>query len=243
MSPPEHFLFGALFGSAVHAACTDKSLRHWAFCAAASGTAAVLPDLDAGAQAYGSANAWIGHRGWTHSLLFAALCGICAAAWSRLARPRMSVAAAFLCMFGGVCLHILGDMPTPAGSWGGLPVFFPHEARFGGWGRIGWYDPVLFWQTIFYFLLSAAFVAAARFSAKRSPAMRLFAAGAALAGFAGAGWHIAHSRYTDSVRWHSEQQQQLKEMPWPVYEVSAAAGRLGAKIYADVRARARHGIF
>lgn len=162
MSPPEHFLFGALAGSAVYAAQEQTGLRRWPGCCMITGLGSLAPDLDSWVHAYGSNDAWIGHRGWTHSILFATLFGIAMALVGRAAARKVTGPfLSFLCGFLGVCLHILGDMPTPAGSWGGLPVFFPHPARFGGFSKIGWYDPVLFWKTSVFFVLSSLCVLAA----------------------------------------------------------------------------------
>ncbi len=237
MSPPEHFLFGALAVTVVYAAQGKHGLRRWVSCCMLTGIAAIAPDLDSGVRAYGSNDAWIGHRGWTHSILFAALFGIAMAMAGRFAARRLlSPALFFFCSFLGVCLHILGDMPTPGGSWGGLPIFFPHPARFGGWSKIGWYDPVLFWKTCGVFLLSAVFVFVASAKQLRKPAQ--FLAGAiALGGFLLAGVHIHDSTYTDSVSWHGAQERKLKQMPWPVYPITVKIGRIGMQLFARVRTR------
>jgi membrane-bound metal-dependent hydrolase YbcI (DUF457 family) len=42
--------------------------------------------------------------------------------------------------FAGYILHLLGDMPTPASVWGGVNLFFPHNAYIGGSGKIWWWN-------------------------------------------------------------------------------------------------------
>lgn len=241
MSPPEHFLFGALAGTVIYAAQKKPGLVRWLGCCVLTGTGSLAPDMDSGVSAYASANAWIGHRGWTHSLLFAALYGIVTAAGARMRNFKlMTPALVFACGFIGVCLHILGDMPTPPGSWGGLPVFFPHPARFGGTGNIGWYNPVLFWKVSAFFAASALCVAGgliAKGSFERlRGALRILGGAIALGGFTLAALEIQASRYADSVSWHAAQERQLKEMPWPVHPLTAELAQVGMKIFARVRA-------
>ncbi len=46
----------------------------------------------------------------------------------------------------GFLLHLLEDLPTPSGVWGGVRLFFPNDIYIGGWGKIWWwnnYDIVL----------------------------------------------------------------------------------------------------
>ena len=57
--------------------------------------------------------------------------------------PFLSWPGTTLLLFLGTILHLLADMPTPAGSWKGLPVLFPLPYRFGGWGWIWWHNPYL----------------------------------------------------------------------------------------------------
>lgn len=236
MSPPEHFLFGSLAGTVVYAASNRPGLQRWIGCCVLVGLGSLAPDLDSGVRAYSSADAWTGHRGWTHSILFAALFGLVMTLAARLMSRKMSSPLVFFCSFLGVCLHILGDMPTPRGSWGGLPVFFPHPARFGGFGKIGWYDPVLFWKTAGFFVAGAVFVFASAIRPFKRTAT--FLAGAiAVAGFIFAFAHISRSTYTDSVRWHSAQEKELKQMPWPVYPATVEAARIGMQLFARVRTR------
>lgn len=42
--------------------------------------------------------------------------------------------------FGGFFLHLLCDMPTPNGAWGGVNLFFPSKTYIGGTGQIWWWN-------------------------------------------------------------------------------------------------------
>jgi inner membrane protein len=52
----------------------------------------------------------------------------------------------YLAFFLGFFFHLLEDMPTPSGPWGGVNLFFPSSNYIGGYGKIWWwnnYDLVL----------------------------------------------------------------------------------------------------
>jgi inner membrane protein len=98
------------------------------------GLAAVLPmipDLDVFSTAnYGTP---LGHRGITHSLLFAQLLGMIAAGLVfRTLRVRWWLLAAVF--FGMVASHGLLDAMTRGGE--GVPSFWPLQGRFGNWGPL-----------------------------------------------------------------------------------------------------------
>ncbi len=40
----------------------------------------------------------------------------------------------------GYALHLIQDMITPSGSWGGVRLFFPMQEYYGGWGKIWWWN-------------------------------------------------------------------------------------------------------
>lgn len=40
----------------------------------------------------------------------------------------------------GFFMHLLGDMPTPASTWGGVNFFWPSKAYIGGTGDIWWWN-------------------------------------------------------------------------------------------------------
>lgn len=93
--------------------------------------ASIIPDLDVYLEHVWSA---IGHRGVTHTLLFAVFLGCCAAVMARAlqATPRASL---FFVSFATLS-HPLLDMFTNGGS--GIPLFWPldHERYFMPWTPI-----------------------------------------------------------------------------------------------------------
>ncbi len=40
----------------------------------------------------------------------------------------------------GFFVHLIEDMPTPQGAWGGVNLFWPSKAYFGGYGKIWWWN-------------------------------------------------------------------------------------------------------
>ncbi|NPA36383.1 MAG: metal-dependent hydrolase [Chlorobi bacterium] len=46
----------------------------------------------------------------------------------------------FIAFFSGAIIHIIEDMPTPGGPWGGVMLFFPYTKHFGGTGNIWWWN-------------------------------------------------------------------------------------------------------
>jgi hypothetical protein len=41
---------------------------------------------------------------------------------------------------GGYMAHILEDLPTPSGSWGGVNLFWPSDKWIGGTGQTWWWN-------------------------------------------------------------------------------------------------------
>ena len=88
----------------------------------------MLPDLDVIAFAFGIPyEAALGHRGWTHSFVFALLgAGVAAALAAPLKQPRLRLAAF---TFGVLASHCLLDTLTTGGL--GAALFWPFsDARF-----------------------------------------------------------------------------------------------------------------
>ncbi|MCL2625795.1 MAG: metal-dependent hydrolase [Cystobacterineae bacterium] len=88
----------------------------------------ILPDMDVVGFGFGiSYGSWLGHRGFSHSLLFALLCGLLgvwAAPWLKASRP---LSGALLCL--AVASHIALDALTNGGL--GVAAFWPFsEARY-----------------------------------------------------------------------------------------------------------------
>lgn len=91
----------------------------------------IVPDLDSFSTfAYGSS---LGHRGFTHSLLFAlVLSGVTAAATFQHFRVHWwSLAVLF---FAIVASHGLLDAMTKGGA--DIPFFWPLDGRYGNWGPL-----------------------------------------------------------------------------------------------------------
>ncbi len=51
--------------------------------------------------------------------------------------PALLAAGAFITAYS---LHLLCDMVTPAGLWGGIGLFWPDTIRYGGWGLRWWWN-------------------------------------------------------------------------------------------------------
>jgi len=93
---------------------------------------AIFPDIDAfSSAAYG---AILGHRGWTHSLIFSLWLALLAASLTN--RPfRGSFLALSGVFFLALASHGLLDALTRGGF--GIPFFWPlTEQRYGNWGPI-----------------------------------------------------------------------------------------------------------
>ncbi len=95
---------------------------------------------------------WYSHHGMMHSLLMSVFFPL---AWwllggsfsknrqplksrlnSRLSRGKFGMIAFFF----GYALHLIEDMITPSGSWGGVRLFFPSTEYYGGFGKIWWWN-------------------------------------------------------------------------------------------------------
>lgn len=119
------------------------------------GVGAVLPDLDGisvffnHSVYYGSL--WYSHHGALHSLLgMAPLSFLLASLITRCLNRRAAGTRSrspwliFIPLYAGHVLHILEDLPCPAGPWGGLMTFWPLVfRRFGGWAHIWWVNEYL----------------------------------------------------------------------------------------------------
>ncbi|MDR0339064.1 MAG: metal-dependent hydrolase [Desulfovibrio sp.] len=90
--------------------------------------AAVLPDMDVVGFSYGVKYASIlGHRGFSHSLLFAFSIGLLAFLSARFLKAKRGIA--FLAVFCAVISHIILDAATTGGL--GVAVFWPvDETRY-----------------------------------------------------------------------------------------------------------------
>lgn len=102
----------------------------WAFWGLAA-LLPVLPDLDVFLP--GRYGTWFGHRGLTHSLLFAAILGVgfAAATYRRLQIRWWSLALLFFVILAS---HGLLDAMTRGGE--DVPFFWPWGGRYGNWGPL-----------------------------------------------------------------------------------------------------------
>ncbi len=218
MSPPGHALSGLLaVTAAVYALPGTPEGRHRLILWAVFGSLA--PDIDAVSLLFSHDTyfglAWYSHRGFLHSL---AGCALVAMLFPRILhslRSRgsrgvppggASLRASALATFAGGLVHLIGDLPTPPGSWGGLPLFFPLPLRVGGWSHIGWINAALL------YLLGAGALAAGALAAahhRAPPAYRPWLRGCVIgvSGLALAGtlWFSAISRYEGTLQWRAWQ--------------------------------------
>ena len=56
----------------------------------------------------------------------------------------------YLAFFLGYLLHLLQDMPTPPGPWGGINLWFPLRSYYGGYGQIWWWNNYDLFLIIFF---------------------------------------------------------------------------------------------
>ncbi|RMG75891.1 MAG: metal-dependent hydrolase [Bacteroidetes bacterium] len=99
-----------------------------------------------------SSHLWYGHHGFFHSLVGALLLtgllgGFFSLIYSRILRRAPGFGSAFrylvpyqISFLGGYLLHLVEDMPTPGGSWGGIRLLFPSQTYIGGWGYTWWWN-------------------------------------------------------------------------------------------------------
>ena len=162
-----HAISGLAVGTTV-AGISQKSKIEMLKIIGFSGFGAVLPDIDAismwskfdstfgklfslgypGRTIY-SMKLWYSHHGFFHSiaaaLLFAFLLGLIFYLFNKKQRNSFSSALknnlpVLIGFFAGFLIHLLGDMPTPNGSWGGVRLFFPLKTYIGGSGDIWWWN-------------------------------------------------------------------------------------------------------
>lgn len=164
-------ILAATTASSVVAIFTLKKTK-WKVMAVCMGVVAgTLPDIDvislwsgfdstfgswfwlpeSGKQIY-YAKYWYSHHAFIHSLLSAttisaALALICARVFRSLSAAWIGVA-----FFGGYLSHLLLDMVTPGGPWGGIALLFPLDTYVGGWGKVWWWNN---YDIFLYMALSA----------------------------------------------------------------------------------------
>jgi inner membrane protein len=98
-----------------------------------------------------SSKFWYSHHAFFHSLVAAILFAIVFLAALYLLRRVCKGKISFprfvkehnlipIAFFGGYLMHLLGDMPTPAASWGGVNFLWPSHNYIGGTGAIWWWN-------------------------------------------------------------------------------------------------------
>jgi membrane-bound metal-dependent hydrolase YbcI (DUF457 family) len=215
MSPVEHALTGML-ASTLAASAWPGPLRGRGRWIAWTTIGAMAPDLDALSLLFSHriyfGSAWYSHRQFLHSIFGCAfLAMLLPALVTALGNPGRDERARILgvgsrAVFAGGLIHLLGDLPTPPGPWGGLPLFFPLPIRVGGWGHLGWVNAV-----IFYFLAAAALAVAGLTVARRAVSgaargwLRGAAAAVAAVALVGTVWFAAISRYEGFNQWRAWQ--------------------------------------
>ena len=217
MSPVEHAFTGTLAGT-IAACAWPGPLRGRGRWIAWMTIGAMGPDLDAVSLLFSHriyfGTAWYSHRQFLHSILgcvFLAMLLPSLVVSVRGKGPAPDARArvlrvGFRACFAGGLLHLLGDLPTPPGPWGGLPVFFPLGIREGGWSHVGWYNAVLVYLLGTAALAAGALLLAYALAPER-PRVWLRAGAASVAALAlGATlWFAAISRYEDMAQWRAWQ--------------------------------------
>ncbi len=217
MSPVEHALTGALAGT-IAACLWPGPLRGRGRWIAWTAVGALAPDLDSASLLFSHriyfGTAWYSHRQFLHSILGCAFLAmlipsVTAAIFGRRLDP--AARAGFLrvasrALFAGGLLHLAGDLPTPPGPWGGLPVFFPLGVRLGGWSRIGWVNAALAILLATAALATASLLLAHALAPDRvRPWLRGGAAAVAGLALSATIWFGAVSRYESFTQWRDWQ--------------------------------------
>ena len=91
---------------------------------------------------------WYSHHAALHSLIapfvIIILAMLLTRIYSKITRiPPHSVSNNLHIKLGfalAFIFHLLEDMPTPAGVWGGVNLFFPSSQYIGGFGKIWWWN-------------------------------------------------------------------------------------------------------
>lgn len=112
-----------------------------------------------------SAKLWYSHHAFFHSiaagLLFALIIGLLLFLSLNIGKKAQGIEIResfrkqqrlLISFFCGYLMHLMGDIPTPSSSWGGVRMFWPAETYVGGTGDIWWwnnYDIFLILSVVF----------------------------------------------------------------------------------------------
>jgi inner membrane protein len=112
---------------------------------------------------------WYSHHAFMHSLLAAFLVGISVFWICKIYKSKNAFSYGMaVCM--GFIMHLIGDMPTPGSTWGGVSFWWPSMQYVGGTGDVWWWNNYdiflitlavvivnLIWLALGYFLKSQLF--------------------------------------------------------------------------------------
>lgn len=96
-------------------------------------------------------NYWYSHHNFTHSLVGGLITTSCllmllslpVMVWIKY-HTRKSlfkrIGVYWIAMFLGYVMHLVGDLPTPSHTWGGIKLFWPLPMAIGGTGHIWWWN-------------------------------------------------------------------------------------------------------
>jgi inner membrane protein len=151
-----HTLSGVAAATVV-ASFSAKKLPAKALILISGAAGGALPDADALSIVIGNrvdiytGNYWYSHHQFIHSILAGFLftflfLGISTIGWLSSLRKKSIFLfwkqkyPYFIAFFSGFVMHLLGDLPTPGGPWGGIKLFWPLRINAGGWGKIWWWN-------------------------------------------------------------------------------------------------------
>lgn len=105
-----------------------------------------------GAEIY-SAQLWYSHHAFLHSIFASVFIALFVGSIFYIVKSKLKklsfqkyffelksqklVAIAFVL---GFIIHLIGDMPTPSSTWGGVKLLFPWDTYYGGAGDIWWWN-------------------------------------------------------------------------------------------------------
>ena len=96
-------------------------------------------------------NYWYSHHNFAHSLVGGLIITLCLFVIFSLpvtvfskndSRRNMfrRIGVYWVVLFLGYVMHLLGDLPTPSLTWGGIKLFWPLPVAIGGTGHIWWWN-------------------------------------------------------------------------------------------------------
>lgn len=127
-----------------------------------------LFDLSHSGRDIYSMKLWYSHHAFFHSLLASIIFGILLLTiicfFKRMTNKSKYIDTSksllethflyFIVFILGYWAHLLGDLPTPASSWGGIAFMWPSNEYIGGFGKIWWWNN----YDIFLLILSSIFI-------------------------------------------------------------------------------------